>query len=55
MKIVLDTNAFYAYMGINNDKQVMRDDFINLLSNSENKISISSIIVSNPKLKKFVL
>lgn len=41
MKIVLDTNAFYDFMGISKNPNVKHSAFIELLSNPENEVMIT--------------
>lgn len=45
MKVVLDTNALYAFMGINKDPNIKQDKFRELLSNPSNKVTLSSVSI----------
>lgn len=38
MKVVLDTNAFYAFMGISGDPNIKHDEFRKLLSDPKNEV-----------------
>jgi hypothetical protein len=40
MKVALDTNAFYAFMGISKDPNIKQDKFMELLSDPKNEVVI---------------
>jgi PIN domain nuclease of toxin-antitoxin system len=40
MKVALDTNAFYDFMGISQNPNINHDVFIELLSDPKNEVTI---------------
>lgn len=45
MKIVLDTNVFYVYMGISQDTHFKQDRFVKLVSDTNNLVVISTVTI----------
>lgn len=43
MKVVLDTNAFYAFMGISENLNIKQDKFMDLLSDPKNEVTIPTV------------